>query len=175
MAVDKGPGGGRPIRYPSIVETLGKTYETDWTSTAHDQVKLIRDSVAQPNHFGDIPAARDFASVYSAALHVYEATLRGIKEDLEAAGAALARAGREMRERDEVSAAAFDGLLARWSTDDGFSSTREHDAAADDEPVTEGAEAKVRLEQESRDTAPGGPAPASDPAPPSSTGMGTDG
>jgi hypothetical protein len=142
-----GPSGGGTIRYPAIVTTLGQDYLGKWGEQTHEEIKRVQDTYAQPQHFGDIPAARDFATVYSAAQHVYEATLRGIRQDLEDAATALAEAGERIRANDEVSADSFQTLNARWSTDGGFGSTQEQQAASDDQQVQEAEEAQVRLDE----------------------------
>ncbi len=141
---------GRPedekIVYPPILETLGKDHEQNWRESAHTELKRVQDSFATRTTFGDIPAAQSFAAVYAAAQHTYAATLRGIQEDLEAAGAALAEAGRQIRARDENAGDSFRTLMTRWSTDDGFSATQRHDQASEDEQVQEGVAEKERLE-----------------------------
>ncbi|WP_299447168.1 hypothetical protein [uncultured Phycicoccus sp.] len=147
MARADGAGGGQPIRYPSILSTLGADYQQQWADSTHDEIKRVQGSIAQPRHFGEIPAAQQFAAVYQAAVHVYEATLKGIKTDLEAAGEALARAGQEIRARDEVSADAFQQLRSQWSTEGGFTSTQQHEAASQHQQVRDGVQAKVTLEQ----------------------------
>lgn len=154
MVRDDGRGGGGSIRYPSILGTLGADYEQRWVESTHTEIKRIRTSVAQARHFGDIPAAQDFAAVYAAAQHVYEATLRGIQADLQAAGTALAQAGREIRDRDEASAGAFQHLMARWSADEGLTSTQEHDRAF--------REAQVRLDEAAVPPAGGEPSDSAD-------------
>lgn len=147
MGVADGPAGNdTTVEYPPVVETLGKTYESDWSSAAQGEVKRVETSGTQSQSFGDIPAAQDFAAVYRAAQHVYEATLRGIKTDLEAAGAALAQAGAEIRQRDEASADTFQQLNAQWGGGSGFTSTRQHDEAEQQQPVQDGAQAMERLE-----------------------------
>ncbi len=142
--LDEGPGGG-PIQYPTILQTLGTDYQANWTGTTQDALKTVKFTYASASTFGDIPVARDFASVYLAAQHIYEATLRGIKDDVTAAAEALARAASEIRDRDEASADAFQTLQARWGDGGGSSTTRETEQASEDEPVREGAEAQVRL------------------------------
>lgn len=153
---EDGPTGGGTIRYPAIVTTLGQDYLGTWGEQTHDEIKRVQDTYAQPRHFGDIPAARDFATVYSAAQHVYEATLRGIRQDLEDAATALAEAGQRIRANDEVSADSFRTLNARWSSDGGFGSTQEQQAASDDQQVQEAEEAQVRLEEGQAGTGEGG-------------------
>ncbi|PKW28049.1 hypothetical protein [Phycicoccus duodecadis] len=147
MSTPDGPAGhGRTVEYPPVVETLGRTYETDWSTSAHQEVKRVQNSLTSSQSFGQIPAAQDFAAVYRAAQHVYEATLQGIRTDLEAAGAALARAGAEIRQRDEASADTFQQLNAQWGDGSGFTSAQQHDQAEQQEPVREGAQAMQRLE-----------------------------
>ena len=149
--IDEGGPGGGPIQYPTILQTLGSDYQANWTGTTQDALKTVRYTYASASTFGKIPAAQDFASVYLAAQHIYEATLRGIKDDLTAAAEALAQAGAEIRERDEASADAFRTLQARWGTDgDGSATARQTRDATDDEPVREGSEAQVRFSESDR-------------------------
>ncbi|QKE85341.1 hypothetical protein [Arthrobacter sp. NEB 688] len=162
---DGGPGAG-PIQYPSILQTLGLDYEQDWTSSTHDALRTVEYTVASRSTFGEIPEAQDFATVYTAAAHIYEATLRGIRDDLTAAAQALAQAGAEIRERDEASGDAFQTLQARWAGGDGFASTQQTEQAAQDEAAVEGGAAQVRIAEAT-------PAPA-DPADPG-VDTGTDG
>lgn len=186
MRTPDGPAGsGRTVEYPPVLETLGRAYETDWSNAAQDEVKRVQSSPASSQSFGDIPAAQDFAAVYRAAQHVYEATLQGIRTDLEAAGAALARAGAEIRERDEASADTFRQLNAQWSDGSGFTSARQHDEAEQEQPVREGARAMERLEgqrpgqggatEATVTTAPGTPATTTGPAAPADDTMRTGG
>ncbi|MBM6404230.1 hypothetical protein JQN72_08235 [Phycicoccus sp. CSK15P-2] len=158
------PDPDREISYPPVLTTLGADYEQQWGESAHTEVKRVSTSVASRSTFGDIPAARDFAAVYQAAQHVYEATLRGIKQDLEHAGQALREAGREMEARDEASSDAFAAIRAPWvQRPEDLDSTRAHDEATRDDSVREGVDAQSRL----GDGVPGdgGDAPAGQGAP----------
>ena len=157
------------IVYPPVLTTLGKDHEQNWREATHTELKRVRDSLASRSTFGDIPAAQSFAAVYAAAQVTYEATLRGIQDDLVAAGEALARAGEQMRARDENAGDSFRGLMSRWSSEDGFSSTQRRDEAMTDQQVREGAAEKVRLESET-----GTPEPGTDPTVATTTGPATD-
>ncbi|MBT9255741.1 hypothetical protein KMZ32_09635 [Phycicoccus sp. MAQZ13P-2] len=175
---DGGPGAG-PIQYPSILQTLGLDYEQDWTSSTHDALRTVEYTVASRSTFGEIPEAQDFATVYTAAAHIYEATLRGIRDDLTAAAQALAQAGAEIRERDEASGDAFQTLQARWVDPDDFAASQQTQQAARDEAAVEGSAAQVRIAEAApaptdpvdpgADTGAGG-TPASTPTGPSSGG-----
>lgn len=161
--LDEGGPGGGPIQYPPILQTLGLDYETDWTGSTHDALKTVEYTVTTATTFGDIPAAKDFASVYVAASHIYEATLRGIRDDLTAAAQALSQAGAEIRERDEASGDAFQTLQARWGDGSGSAAAQQTEQASEDAAAQQGAAAQVSLQ----DGAPSGPgadgAPGTDP------------
>ncbi|MBM6399050.1 hypothetical protein [Phycicoccus sonneratiae] len=152
---DDGAGGTAPIRYPSVLQTLGLDYEQNWTGTTHDALKTVQYSVTTETTFGDIPSAKSFASVYTAAQHIYEATLRGIREDLVAAATALAQAHQEIQDRDEASGDAFRTLEARWNDGDNFSASQNNAQASQDDEGRAGSEAQVTLAE-------GAPAPEGD-------------
>ncbi|MGG5261100.1 hypothetical protein [Phycicoccus avicenniae] len=165
--LDEGGPGGGPIQYPPILQTLGLDYEQNWTGSTHDALKTVEYTVTTANTFGDIPAARDFASVYVAASHIYEATLRGIRDDLTAAAQALAQAGDEIRQRDEASGDAFQTLQARWGDGTGSAAAQQTEQAAEDAAAQEGSAAQVRI-QDGQPAQDGGPtgtgaAPGTDP------------
>lgn len=154
------PSEDQPVRYPSVLSTLGKDHETNWRDTTHTELNRIKNGMADADTFGEIPAARAFGRVYVAAQRTYEATMAGIQEDLVAAGEALAKAGAEMRRRDEDAGSSFATLNARWSTDAGFNSSQRHDEATETEEVREGGRELVRIDEEAADATADQPASA---------------
>ena len=76
------PDGDYPISYPPLLSVLGKDREQQWREKAHEQVTRATNSLADRDTFGGTPAARKFASVYTAALTEYTAALKGAQDDL---------------------------------------------------------------------------------------------
>lgn len=134
------------LRYPDLLRELGKRCESEWSSAATDEVKRVKGMLTEPQHFGEIPSARQFGTVYRAAHHVYTATLEGLRDDLEAAGAALRAAADSMKDSDEASADDFQRLGNSWGNGQGMDSSSRHDEASRDDQVREGAQAKDELE-----------------------------
>lgn len=143
------------IRYPDILVTLGKDYEQMWLASCRDNLTRVQNTDADPELFGPIPAARTFGLVYGAAATTYEATLRGIQQDLVDAATALADAAAEMHARDENAGAAFTSLSGRWSDPGGFASDQAYDEAQLSPVVHEGGAARAEVDRTAPD---GGPA-----------------
>lgn len=144
------PREDQPVTYPPVLSTLGKDHESNWRESTHTELNRIEHGMTDLDTFGDIPAAQAFGRVYMAAQRTYEATLRGIQEDLVAAGEAMSVAAAEMRRRDDDAGSSFAVLNARWSDEGGFSSSRRHDEATATEEVREGGRELVRIEQDAQ-------------------------
>ncbi len=144
------PPEDQPVRYPPILATLAKDHESTWRDAAHAEVLRARDGLADHATFGGAPAARAFATVYTAAVTEYTETLRGIQDDLVTAARNLALAAAEMRTRDENAGDAFVTLLARWTDPAGFESVRRQEEAKDTDAVVQGSEAVTDLDTQLR-------------------------
>ena len=150
------PDGDYPISYPPLLSVLGKDREQQWREKAHEQVTRATNSLADRDTFGGTPAARKFASVYTAALTEYTAALKGAQDDLVTAAENLARAAEEIRSRDEDAGAAFVSLLARWTDPEGFESNRRQEEARGSDAAQEGATTMAGLtEDDTRGQGPG--------------------
>lgn len=148
-------GSGETVRYPDLLREFGQQCETEWGQAAQTEITRVLDSPTDTQHFGQVPAAQQFASVYRAAQHVYVATLQGLKTDLEAAGAAIRAAAESMAARDEASADAFTTLQAQWGAGGaGMTNTTTHAQAEDDAPVQQGLRAQENLQGDPNPSAP---------------------
>ncbi|MBR7742832.1 hypothetical protein KC207_05940 [Phycicoccus sp. BSK3Z-2] len=147
MALDKGEGG---FSYPPVLRTLAADHREQWRESAHTEVTRVRSSLTATSTFGDAAPARAYAQVYEAAALAYEETLRGIREDLVEAGAALAAAAGAMRERDDLAADTFAAIAPRWSAGEGFHSDRRHARAEQGDEMREGAAERDALTDDAR-------------------------